>query len=197
MNMVVKSAEVECRGPLTDPGMWQPPSRAFVDDLTVTTTSVLGCRWILLGLEHLISWARMDFKPAKSRSLVVRRGNVTDQFLFWIGGVRIPSVGEKPVKSLDKIYDCTLKDTAALQSTAEELGMWLTAVDKSGRPGKFNAWIYQHGISPRLLWPLLVYHMPMTTVECFERKASCFLRKWLGLPRSLSSIALWKEGTLR
>ena len=31
----------------------------------------------------------------------------------------------------------------------------------------------------------------MTTVECFERKVSSFLRKWLGLPRSLSSIALY------
>ncbi|XP_049897834.1 uncharacterized protein LOC126388657 [Epinephelus moara] len=103
----------------------------------------------------------------------------------------IPSVGEKPVKSLGKIYDCTLKDTAALQATSEELGTWLTAVDKSGLPGKFKAWIYQHGILPRLLWPLLVYDVPLTTVECFERKVSCFLRKWLGLPRSLSSIALY------
>lgn len=59
----------------------------------------------------------MDFRPAKSRSLVVRRGKVTHQFRFWIGGVRIPSVEEKPVKSLGKIYNCTLKDTAALQST--------------------------------------------------------------------------------
>ena len=191
MNMLVKSAEVECRGPLTNSGMRQPPIRAFMDDLTVTTTSVPGCRWILQGLERLINWARMNFKPAKSRSLVVKKGKVTDQFRFSLGGIQIPSVGEKPVKSLGKIFDCTLKDTAALRATTEELGTWLTAVDKSGLPGKFKAWIYQHGILPRLLWPLLVYDVPMTTVECFERKVSCFLRKWLGLPRSLSSIALY------
>ncbi|XP_061589349.1 uncharacterized protein LOC133454644 [Cololabis saira] len=191
MNMLVKSAEVECRGPLTNSGMRQPPIRAFMDDLTVTTTSVPGCRWILQGLERLISWARMNFKPAKSRSLVVRKGKVTDRFRFSIGATEIPSVGEKPVKSLGKIYDCTLKNTAALQATSEELGSWLKAVDKSGLPGKFKAWIYQHGILPRLLWPLLVYDVPMTTVECFERKVSSFLRKWLGLPRSLSSIALY------
>ncbi len=154
--MVVKSAEVECTGPLTNSGIWQPPIRVYMDDLTVTTSSVPGCRWILQGLEHLISWARMDFKPAKSRSLVVRKGKVTDQFRFAIGGVRIPSVGEKPVKSLGKIYNCILKDTAALQSTTEELGTWLTAVDKSGFPGKYKALIHQHGILPQLLWPLLV-----------------------------------------
>ena len=65
------------------------------------------------------------------------------------------------------------------------------AVDKSGLPGKFKAWIYQHGILPRLLWPLLVYDVPLTTVEGFERKVSGYLRRWLGLPRSLSSIALY------
>ncbi|XP_073731592.1 uncharacterized protein [Misgurnus anguillicaudatus] len=191
MNMLVKSAEVECRGPITKSGIRQPPIRAFMDDLTVTTTSVPGCRWILQGLEHLIKWARMDFKPAKSRSLVVRKGKVTDQFRFTLGGIQIPSVREKPVKSLGKIYDCSLKDTAAIQTTTNQLGSWLMAVDKSGLPGKYKAWIYQHGILPRLLWPLLVYDVPITTVEGFERKVSSFLRKWLGLPRSLSDIALY------
>ncbi|XP_075304756.1 retrovirus-related Pol polyprotein from type-1 retrotransposable element R2 [Odontesthes bonariensis] len=191
MNMLVKSAEVECRGPLTNSGMRQPPIRAFMDDLTVTTTSVPGCRWILQGLEHLIRWARMNFKPAKSRSLVVKKGKVSEKYRFSIEDTQIPSVGEKPVKSLGKIYDCTLRDTAALQATSEELGTWLRAVDKSGLPGKFKVWLYQHGILPRLLWPLLVYNVPITTVECFERKVSSFLRKWLGLPRSLSSIALY------
>ncbi|XP_075315189.1 uncharacterized protein LOC142375145 [Odontesthes bonariensis] len=191
MNMLVKSAEVECRGPLTNSGMRQPPIRAFMDDLTVTTTSVPGCRWILQGLEHLIRWAWMNFKPAKSRSLVVKKGMVSEKYRFSIEDTQIPTVGEKPVKSLGKIYYCTLRDTAALQATSEELGTWLRAVDKSGLPGKFKAWLYQHGILPRLLWPLLVYNVPITTVECFERKVSSFLRKWLGLPRSLSSIALY------
>ncbi|XP_062387675.1 uncharacterized protein LOC134076569 [Sardina pilchardus] len=191
MNMLVKSAEVECRGPLTKSGTRQPPIRAFMDDLTVTTTSVPGCRWILKVLEQLISWARMEFKPAKSRALVVRKGKVTDRFRFSVGGTPIPSVTEKPVKSLGKMFDSTLKDTAALQATSSELGTWLSAVDKSGLPGKFKAWIYQHGILPRLLWPLLVYEVPLTTVEVFERRISQHLRRWLGLPRSLSSIALY------
>ncbi|KAI4887728.1 hypothetical protein NFI96_005940 [Prochilodus magdalenae] len=95
-------SEVECRGPLTKSGTRQPPIRAYMDDLTVTTTSVPGCRWILQGLERLITWARMDFKPVKSRSLVLRKGKVTDKFRFFLGGVRIPSVSDKPVKSLEE-----------------------------------------------------------------------------------------------
>lgn len=47
MNMLVKSAQLECRGPKTKSLIRQPPIRAFMDDLTVTTVSDTGCRWIL------------------------------------------------------------------------------------------------------------------------------------------------------
>nr|XP_057943465.1 uncharacterized protein LOC131138512 [Doryrhamphus excisus] len=191
MNMLVKAAEVECRGPLSKSGIRQPPIRAFMDDLTVTATSVTGCRWLLRGLERSIIWARMMFKPAKSRSLVLRKGKVEDKHRFNLNGVPIPSVSEKPVKSLGKIFDSTLKDKAAVQSANAELKTWLSVVDKSGLPGKFKAWIYQHGILPRLLWPLLIYEVPVSIVEGFERNISQYLRRWLGLPKSLSSIALY------
>ncbi|XP_061571176.1 uncharacterized protein LOC133424524 [Cololabis saira] len=191
MNMVVKAAETECRGPLSKSGTRQPPIRAFMDDLTVTTTSVPGARWILQGLEKLISWARMSFKPTKSRAMVLKKGKVVDKFRFFVDGTAIPSISEKPVKSLGKVFDCSLRDTAAVRTTIKELETWLTAVDKSGLPGRFKAWIYQHGILPRVLWPLLVYEVPLSTVETLERKISSHLRRWMGFPRSLCSAALY------
>ncbi|XP_038131552.1 uncharacterized protein LOC119776958 [Cyprinodon tularosa] len=191
MNMLVKAAEVECRGPLSRSGIRQPPIRAYMDDLTVTSTSVTGCRWLLRGLERIMAWARMIFKPAKSRSLVLRKGKVEDKYRFCVDGVPIPTVSEKPVKSLGKIFDSTLKDKAAVEAAQLKLKALLAAVDKSGLPGKFKAWIYQHGILPRLLWPLLIYEVPVTMVEGFERNVSQYLRRWLGLPKSLSTIALY------
>ncbi len=135
--------------------------------------------------ECLISWARMDFKPAKSRSLVVRKRNVTDKFHFSPGGVQIPSITEKPVKSLEKVLNSILRDTATLPKTGKELHAWIG----QGWHGKFKAWIYQHGILPQLLWLLLVYDVPLTIG--FERKISHSLRRWLGLPQSITSIALY------
>ncbi|XP_053183947.1 LOW QUALITY PROTEIN: uncharacterized protein LOC128367182 [Scomber japonicus] len=191
MNMLVKAAETECRGPLSKSGIRQPPIRAFMDDLSVTTTSVPGCRWILQGLVKLISWARMSFKPTKSRSMVLKRGKVVDKFRFFVDGAVIPSITEKPVTSLGKVFDCSLRDTASVQTTIKRLETWLSTVDKSGLPGRFKAWLYQHGILPRILWPLLVYEVTMSIVETLERKISCYLRRWLGLPRSLTSAALY------
>ena len=56
MNMLVRSAEVEYRGPLTKSGVRHPPIRAFMEHLTMTNTSVLGSRWIQErsgGTDHL------------------------------------------------------------------------------------------------------------------------------------------------
>lgn len=113
----------------------QPSIRAFMDDLTLTTTSVSGARWILQGLEKLMSWAQMSFKPAKSRSLVLNRGRVTDKFCFRLGENLIPSVTEIPVKSLRKVFNCGLKDTNSIKFTSADLEGWLSVVDKSGLPG--------------------------------------------------------------
>ncbi|KAJ3606018.1 hypothetical protein NHX12_028061 [Muraenolepis orangiensis] len=112
----------------------------------------------------------MRFKPAKSRSMVLRKGKVVDKFRFNIADTAIPSISEKPVKSLGKVFDCSLRDTTSIQSTCTELDGWLKSVDKSGLPGKFKAWVYQHGILPRILWPLLVYAVPISTVETLERR---------------------------
>ncbi len=54
-------------------------------------------------------------------------------------------------------------------------------------------WLYQHGFLTRILWPLLVYEVTMSTVETLEKKISCYLRRWLGLPHSLTSAALYSR----
>jgi len=112
MNMLVKSAEVQCRGPLIKSGIRQPPIRAFMDDLTVTT-SVRGSRWILKGLEEIITWACMSFKLSRSRYLVLKTGKTTDKFRCALGSTQIPSIIEKPVKSIGTVFDCSLRDTAS------------------------------------------------------------------------------------
>ena len=88
--MIVKSAEIECRGPMMKMGVRQPPIRSYMDDLTVTTTSVMGSRWILRSLEKLIAWARMKYKPTKSRSFVMKKGGTVDKFRFSIGQGYLP-----------------------------------------------------------------------------------------------------------
>ena len=171
------------------------PIRAFMDDLTVTTSSVTGSRWLLKGLEQSTTWARMRFKPAKSRSLVLKKGKVMERVRFTITGGKIPTLNEKPVKSLDKIFNGSLRDTAAIQKSIQDLKEWLNKIDKTGLSGRFKAWIFQHDVLPRIVWPLLLYEFIITTVGTFERTISNSLRRWLGLPRYLSSAPSMAKAT--
>lgn len=54
----------------------------------------------------------------------------------------------------------------------------------------FKAWAPNTGYFPRLLWPLLVYEVPLSTVEAVEWKMNNFLRRWLAVPRRFCSIGL-------
>lgn len=67
-----------------------------------------------------------------------------DKFYFSLDGTEIPASTEKPVKSEEKVFDCRLRDAAAIPSTIKELEAWPTTTDKSGITGRFNTWIYQH-----------------------------------------------------
>ena len=195
MNLLVKSAENIRRGPVTTSGIRLPPTRAFMDDLTITTKSVIECRWMLEETQDLIEWARMKFKPEKSRSLVWKNGKVQDRFRFRIGDAVIPTVQEKPVKSLGKWFTHTLKDQEHTEEMLTQAQSWMKSIDASGLPGKYKAWCYQHGILPRLIWPMLMYDIPLSKVESMERKINSFLRRWLGVPGSFSSIGLYSTGS--
>ncbi|XP_052237971.1 uncharacterized protein LOC127849292 [Dreissena polymorpha] len=112
MNMIIKAAERESRGPKTNTGIRLPSNRGFMDDMTVTTETHIQAIWILTALDETATWARMRFKPGKSRSLVVsRKGKVTSQFKLCIQGEEIPSLEDKPIKCLGKWFDSSLRDT--------------------------------------------------------------------------------------
>ena len=78
-----------------------------VDDLTISTESHIQARWILQSLEDTVSWARMTFKPKKSRCL---KGQVTYKFPLRIQEEVIPSLKKHPIKCLGKWFDASLKD---------------------------------------------------------------------------------------
>lgn len=123
MNIPTKSAELACRGPRMNFTQCQPSIRAFINDLTVTTGSVPGCQWILQVSENLLDWTIMHFKPARSRSMVLRKGKAEDKFWFSIAGTATPTIFEKPVKSLGKDFDSS--PTTSIQATCTKVDGWL------------------------------------------------------------------------
>lgn len=191
MNLIINPANKETRGPKTSTGLHLPTNRGFMDDLTVTTQTHIQARWVLKVLEEAATWARMNFKPKKSRSLVIKRGSVTKRFTLQVQGEDIPSIMDSPIKCLGKWFDSSLSDKANVERIRSQLQEGLKQIDKSALPGKFKAWLFQNALLPRLMWPLMLYEIPTSSVECLERKISRHLRRWLGIPPSFTSIGLY------
>ena len=157
MNLLIKTTELECRGPITRSGVRQPLIRAYMDDMTITTTSTIDARWVSKGIEKLVTGARMSFNASKFRLLVLKKGIAMEKAHFKLSGETIPTIQEKSIKSLGKHTDRSLRVTISILETKGNLEKWLTKVDKSDLPGHFKAWIYQYAILPKILWPLSIY----------------------------------------
>ena len=87
-------------------------------------------------MEKLITWAKMSFNATKSRSLVLKKAKLLDDH-FKLSGEYIPTIKHKPVKSLRKHFDHTLKDAVAIQEIRDSVERWLNKIDRSGLPGYF------------------------------------------------------------
>ena len=195
INILIKTAEKECKGPKIN-GIQQKSLKAFMDDMTVNAAQPQGARWILKKLYELTTWARMSFKPKKCRSIVIKKGQVQKNIKFQVGAEQIPTVNEEPIKCLGKWYDGTLRDTENSRKTTHQLQDHLEKIDKAALPGRYKAWCFQHGVMPRLKWPMLMYNIPMSRVEEMERMASKHLRQWLGVPPSFSAVGLYSKSSM-
>ena len=133
--------------------------------------------------------------PSKSRSISIVKGKLSDH-RFHIGKEPIPTVSEKPVRSLGRWYDASLRDKEQVEQLRKEVASGLDNIDRTLLPGKLKLWCMQYGLLPRLLWPLTLYEVPLSKVEKLERLVSSYVRKWLGLPRCFSSIGLYSKGML-
>lgn len=131
-------------------GQWLPPIRAYMDDLTTLTSTVPCTRQLLAKLQDNISWARMEFKPSKSRSISIVGGKLTNQ-RFYLGETPIPMILEQPVKSLGRWYNESLKDGEQNNKLREETIKGLNTIDKILLPGKLKLWCLQFGLLPCLM----------------------------------------------
>ncbi|MGY8822251.1 MAG: reverse transcriptase domain-containing protein, partial [Pseudomonadales bacterium] len=174
-----------------------PLVRAFMDDLNLLSNSVAGTNDLLRRSEVVLNWARLSCRASKSRSFVCINGKVSSSSNFIMSdnqqGAKnaIPSIQSNPIKFLGRIIDGSLSDTQRFEELEKKLMDGLTSIDKSFHSGVNKSWILQYLLIPKIQWPLMVYEFPITKVETFENIISKYLRKWLGLCKSITNISLY------
>ena len=144
-----------------------------------------------------LEWSRMKFKAKKSRSLTYIKGR-QKEIRYTVGGENIPTVKEEPVKSLGRWYKGTVTDRSQGIEVQKVAEAGIQSIDKTALPGKFKCWCCQFGLFPRLIWPMVIYEVALSRVEIIEGRISRFIRKWLGLPKTLNNSAIYgKNGQLQ
>ncbi len=178
-------------------GQRLPPVRGYMDDITTILQTAACTTRLLKRIDELVGWARMKIKPAKSRSLSLRKGVRSDHTIFVAGGEEIPLLANQSVRSLGRTYTADLSDRQMGETVRKQLADGLARINQSQLPGKYKVWSYQFILYPRVMWPLKMSEVPSSVAEKLDGLANSFIRKWLGLPRCLSDVGLFGRNTLQ
>ena len=100
----------------------------------------------------------------------------------------IPSIHSRPIKFLGRIIDGSISDRNSLEELEKKLVTSLGIIDKSFFNGTQKLWILQHLLILRIQWSLLVYEVPISNATKLEQNIFSFIRKWLQLHKSTSSL---------
>jgi len=154
------------------------PARAFIDDLNLLCTSVPDAKALLFCCETVLKWAGMEFRPEKSRSIVLVKGRCvqTSPFANHGSNIVIPLIHDMPIKFLGRIIDGSL---SSLDELEEKVNAGLDIISKSCFKPSQKLWILHHLLIPRIRWPLLIYEISITCAQKLERKITIQMRKWL------------------
>ena len=170
-----------------------PIFRGFMDDLSVMTVGVPYAKEILGKVNSALIWARMKSKASKSRSCVIVKGRCMAVEPFEIGGEVIPSLQSKSLKTLGRVYDASLSDKSVRIDLVGKIKEYLKVIDKSYLTGVMKLFTYQSIFLPKLCWPIMIHEIPLSWVEKYDKHICTYLRKWLGVSKSLSSVALFSK----
>ena len=194
MNVVIEYiCNTEVQRFVSSSKVLMPLVRAFMDDLNLLTSSSRNMRGLLKRASTALNWAGMEFRAKKSRYLLMKGGRVTDSEFVVGAAEKIPSITVKPIRSLGKTIDASVSDKEGSTMVEEAIIEGITSINNSLLLGTSKVWILQFLLLPQIRWILMIYEIPLSTVERFEKRISRFIRKWLGFHPTISSLALYSK----
>ena len=182
-----------------------PLIRAFMDDINIMSASVAGAKSLLNRCTTALSWAGLEFRASKSRSMVIVKGRSMNSTPFSVSSSKefsngtsqsfIPSIHTNPVRFLGRIIDGTISDRNSITELEGKLISGLELIDKSFYSGPQKLWILQHLLIPRIQWPILIYELSISVASRLEQKVSSLIRKWLNLHKSISCLSFYSSSS--
>ena len=110
-----------------------------------------------------------------------------------IGGEKIGCLGGTPIKFLGHWIYVNLDDSATRSMIASKLETLLQKVDECPLNGIMKFWIYNHLVTSKVSWELMIYNLPITFVKDFEATCTRYLMKCLGVTRNITVTVLYRS----
>ena len=86
---------------------------AFMDDVSLMTTSTSASKITLQRTFVALKWAMMKLKPQESRGLVIKEAKYIDGQPFEVAGDTIPSIHKEPLTAMGRVYNSSVTDRLA------------------------------------------------------------------------------------
>ena len=178
-----------------------PLLRAFMDELSLMSSTVSGAQTLLSRCITVLNWAGLEIRADKSRSIDIVKGRSMNTTPFSVSKASdqpemsssIPSIHSRPIKFLGRIINGSITHRNSSPELTDKLLAGLSVIDKSHFTGTQKLCILQHLLIPRIQWPLLIYELPISLAFKLKQKVSVFIRKWLHLRHSTSSLCFYSS----
>ena len=123
-----------------------------MDDLSVISSTILEAQTLLSRCTTALTWAGLEFRADKSRSIVVIKDRFMNTTPFSVSKATdqpepsssISSIHSRPVKFLVCIIDGSLSERNSSVELADKLLVGLRTIDKSHFIGTQKLWILQY-----------------------------------------------------
>ena len=181
---------------------------SYVDDHTTITSSPKDAQCILDTLDSYFSWsACMKAKPSKCRSLAFKvfRKGVDDTYTpmsetgysaydpkLSVSGQSIPFLGDEPFKFLGRKIS-SKKSSIRRAEIKENFIKDLEITNRANITGPMKVWLYNHFIVAFITWPFMIYDLPLSFAEELKAVATKYIKKWLGVTKSITDSVLYRS----
>lgn len=126
MKVIIRASKWVVGGKRLKSRVWLMNIRAHMDDMMTLTTTASCTRHLLGKLQESITWAKMKVNPSKSRSIF----NHQRSQKFFINDEPVATVSEKPVISLGRWYDTSLRDHEQVRELRQDIGRGLENINQ-------------------------------------------------------------------
>ena len=135
-----------------------PLLHAFMDDLSVRSSTVSGSQTLHSWCITALTWASLEFRTDKSQSIVIVKGRSINTTPFSVSKASdqpevsscIPSIHSRPIKFLGCIIDGSISDRNSSAELTDKLLAGLSVIDKPHFTGTQKLWLLQHLLIPRI-----------------------------------------------